>query len=70
MSYLGKTAGVVWQYSNGRTACIVQIDRNDGHAVVSASSGDEAIGILKNIKFDIVLSDYKMPNGKKIFREN
>ncbi len=31
-SYLGKTAGVVWQYSNGRTACIVQIDRNDGHA--------------------------------------
>ena len=32
MSYLGKTAGVGWQYSNGRTACIVQIDRNDGHA--------------------------------------
>jgi len=37
--------------------------KHNGYAVTSASSGDEAIGILKNIKFDIVLSDYKMPNG-------
>jgi hypothetical protein len=44
MSYLGKMAGVVWQYSNGRTACIVQIDRNDGHAHLTVFDSEDEQG--------------------------
>jgi DNA-binding NtrC family response regulator len=34
-----------------------------GYVVVAARTGDEAISILKNINFDIILSDFQMPNG-------
>jgi CheY-like chemotaxis protein len=34
-----------------------------GHRVLVASSGNEAIEILRKEKLDIVLSDLKMPNG-------
>ncbi|AUN98951.1 response regulator [Bacteriovorax stolpii] len=34
-----------------------------GHRVMTASSGNEAIEILKKERCDIVLSDLKMPNG-------
>lgn len=37
--------------------------------VESASSGSDGIEILKQQSFDVVLSDYKMPNGdgKKVY---
>lgn len=34
-----------------------------GYNVNIASSGNEAIEILKKEKFDLVISDYRMPNG-------
>lgn len=43
-SYLGKTAGVVWQYSSGRTACIVQIDRNDSGAHLTVFDSEDSEG--------------------------
>ncbi len=35
----------------------------NGHNVKTALSGNEAIILLKNESFDVVISDYKMPNG-------
>jgi len=34
-----------------------------GHQVNTATSGDEAIEILLNKGFDVIISDYQMPNG-------
>jgi DNA-binding NtrC family response regulator len=34
-----------------------------GYDVLSAACGNEAIEILKNERFDVIVSDYKMPNG-------
>lgn len=34
-----------------------------GHVVSTASSGNEAIEILKRDTFDVIVSDFKMPNG-------
>ena len=34
-----------------------------GYSTVVASSGNDAIAILNSQKIDIVVSDYKMPNG-------
>lgn len=34
-----------------------------GHHVIIASSGNEAIEILKERVFDVIVSDLKMPNG-------
>ncbi len=34
-----------------------------GHIVTKASSGSEAVDILKTKTFDVVVSDFKMPNG-------
>src|SRR5438445_877222 len=35
----------------------------NGHYVSTAMSGNEAIQILQDKHFDIILSDYRMPNG-------
>lgn len=37
--------------------------RSSGYHTFTASSGNEAISLLKEKKIDIVISDYKMPNG-------
>lgn len=37
-----------------------------GHHVIAASSGNEAIEILKEKVFDVIFSDLKMPNGDGI----
>lgn len=34
-----------------------------GHTVVSASSAEEALGILSSERFDLLLSDIQMPGG-------
>lgn len=35
---------------------------NSGYDVATASDGDEAISVIQNKKFDLVLLDIKMPN--------
>ncbi|MBC7540628.1 MAG: response regulator [Bacteriovorax sp.] len=45
---------------------IVEIFINYGHDVSFCYSGNEAIEILKKEKFDIVVSDFIMPNGNGI----
>ncbi len=40
--------------------------RYRGHSVETASSGNEAVEILTRNFFDVVLSDFKMPNGNGI----
>ena len=42
---------------------IAEILVERGHEIEVARSGNEAIGKLKSLKFDVVLSDYKMSNG-------
>lgn len=41
-----------------------------GVNVTEASSGNEAISIIQQKKFDVIISDLRMPNGdgKKLFR--
>jgi DNA-binding NtrC family response regulator len=34
-----------------------------GHYVNTATSGNEAVELLKNVSFDIIISDFRMPNG-------
>src|SRR5580700_6398681 len=36
----------------------------DGHAVETASSGKEALGMFEKGKYDLVITDYAMPNMK------
>ena len=40
----------------------------DGHEVVTASSGDEALALFEQGKFDVVTTDYTMPgmNGAEL----
>lgn len=38
----------------------------NGHYVIAASSGNEAIKILKRDSFDVIISDFNMPNGNGI----
>ena len=38
----------------------------DGYMVTLASSGNEAISILKDHVFDVILSDYKMADGNGV----
>ncbi len=35
----------------------------EGFATVCAGSGNDAVRVLENENFDLVISDYKMPNG-------
>ena len=35
--------------------------RYDGHSVVAAASGEEALGILKKDSFDLLVTDLSMP---------
>ncbi|WP_198295972.1 response regulator [Bacteriovorax sp. Seq25_V] len=35
----------------------------EGFATACAGSGNDAVRILENENFDLVISDYKMPNG-------
>ncbi len=37
--------------------------RNDGYAVETASSGEKAIDALARRRFDVIVSDWKMPAG-------
>lgn len=37
--------------------------KSRGYFVSTASSGNEAVEILKNIFFDVIVSDFRMPNG-------
>jgi DNA-binding NtrC family response regulator len=38
-----------------------------GYDIMTASSGEEAIELLKQFQFDIVISDYRMPKGNGLF---
>jgi CheY-like chemotaxis protein len=40
---------------------IAMVLRRDGHVVVVAASGEEALGFFQPGKFDIVFTDYSMP---------
>ncbi len=40
--------------------------RNDGHAVTAVSSGEEALYIVKNGKFDICFLDVQLPDANGI----
>ena len=42
------------------TAAILE---KDGYVVDTASSGDEAIALLQNLKYDLVLTDLHMEGG-------
>ncbi|CAN5482228.1 sigma-54 dependent transcriptional regulator [soil metagenome] len=44
---------------------------NAGHDITTASDGEEALEIMKKLKFDIVLSDFNMPgmNGIELTKE-
>lgn len=41
--------------------CLKRIFRNDDYHILTAESGHEALDIIKNIKVDMVVSDYRMP---------
>lgn len=55
----------------GMRTTLQDILEDEGYQVVSASSGDEAIEICQDRKFDIILMDVKMPgtNGVEAFRK-
>lgn len=36
---------------------------NAGFEVISACSGNEAIKLLRNLKVDVIISDFRMPDG-------
>jgi DNA-binding NtrC family response regulator len=36
---------------------------HNGFTVVKSTSGFEAVEILKTLKIDVIISDYRMPNG-------
>lgn len=38
-----------------------------GYDTINAICGNDAVEILKNNKIDIIVSDYKMPNGNGMF---
>lgn len=42
--------------------CLETIVRSAGHLATSAGDGAEAVGILSTHRFDVVISDIRMPN--------
>jgi two-component system, NtrC family, response regulator HydG len=54
----------------GMRTTLQDILEDEGYHVISASSGDEAVEICQDIKFDIIIMDVKMPgiNGVEAFR--
>jgi hypothetical protein len=67
-SYLGKTAGVVWCYSNGRTACIVQIDRNDGNAHLTVFDSEDNEGKSVTNYFESIVTGVYLEHLAKTYR--
>ena len=50
---------------------LVKLLTMEGYSVLSASDGNEALGLIKENKFQLVITDLKMPgmNGMEIMRE-
>lgn len=55
-SYLGKTSGVIWQYSNDKTACVVQIDQFKGNAHLTVFDPEDNQGSSVTNSFEIIVT--------------
>lgn len=64
----GKTAGVVWQYSDGRTACIVQIDRFDSNAHLTVFDSEDIEGKSVTNYFESIVTGVYLEHLAKSYR--
>jgi two-component system, cell cycle response regulator len=58
----GKTILLVDDHEEYRRSAESLLKR-EGHAVITAASGEEAIALLRQWEFDLLLMDYYMPGG-------
>jgi hypothetical protein len=69
----GRSAGVIWQYGEGETACAVQIDLSDDFALVTVYDSEDLVGTSVTNCFEYIatgvylehLSDSYLPNQVK-----
>lgn len=70
ISHAGKTAGVVWQYSNNRAACVVQIDRSIGNVHLTVFDPEDNQGNSVTNVFEEIVTGVFMEHLSDVYSPN